>query len=171
MANDLILAGGLYVGDLILYLVLFTLLMWAVGHFAWGPINAMMQKRQDKVNGDIDHAQKARSDAEDNQKKIAAALADSKNQAVSIIAEAQKRGSAQEDAIMKQAHAAAAATQAAAEKDAAQARQDALAHAKDDIASLSVEIASKMINKELDASAHQQLINSYIKGLDDHGKA
>ncbi|ERL66421.1 AtpF [Schleiferilactobacillus shenzhenensis LY-73] len=159
---------GLYTGDLLWYLILFAVLLVAVGHFAWNPVNDMMEKRRNKINDDIDHAQSARQTAEEQQKKTAAALADSKNQAVAIISKAQQQGSAQQDQIIAQAHTDAETMKKQAEKDAAQARQDALAHAKDDIADLSVQIASKLINKELDASAHQQLIDSYIKGLDNN---
>jgi F-type H+-transporting ATPase subunit b len=175
LASEVILAskatGGLYVFDLLFYLVLFMILMWAVGHFAWGPVNKMMETRRNKVNDDIDHAQSARETAEAQQKQTAAALVDSKNQAVAIIAKAQQQGSAQQDQIVAEAHSQADVLRKQAEKDAAQAKQDALAQAKDDIADLSVQIASKLINKELDASAHQQLIDTYIKGLNTHGQA
>ncbi len=53
----------------------------------------------------------------------------------------------------------------AAEKDIEQQRQEALANSKKDVASLSIEIASKIITKELNADDQKALIDSYIEGL------
>ncbi len=55
-----------------------------------------------------------------------------------------------------------------AQKDAEQARRDALNSAKDDVANLSIEIASKLIQKELKADDQKELIDSYIEGLVEH---
>ena len=47
-------------------------------------------------------------------------------------------------------------------KDAEQARRDALKGAQNDVANLSIEIASKLIHKELNADDQKALIDSYI---------
>ena len=54
-----------------------------------------------------------------------------------------------------------------AKQDIEQERADALKSAQDDIASLSIEIASKVIKKELDENSQKDLIDSYIEGLGD----
>lgn len=53
-----------------------------------------------------------------------------------------------------------------AKKDIEQSRVDALNSARDDVAQLSIEIASKLIKKELSVTDQKSLINSYIEGLD-----
>ena len=55
-----------------------------------------------------------------------------------------------------------------ARRDADQARENALRGAKDDVANLSIEIASKLIQKQLNADDQQALIDSYIEGLVKH---
>ncbi len=52
-----------------------------------------------------------------------------------------------------------------AEKDIEQQRQEALANSRKDVASLSVEIATKIISKELNADDQKDLVDSYIEGL------
>ena len=52
-----------------------------------------------------------------------------------------------------------------AKKDIQQERQEALASVKNDVAELSIEIASKIIQKELSAADQKALVDSYIEGL------
>ena len=52
-----------------------------------------------------------------------------------------------------------------AKKDIEQQRQEAMSGIKNDIAELSIEIASKIIQKELNAEDQKALVDSYIEGL------
>ena len=79
--------------------------------------------------------------------------------------EARKNGENLRNQIVDEAHQNAQSIQEQAQRDAEQARQDALNGAKDDVANLSLEIAAKLINKQLNADDQQQLIDSYIEGL------
>ena len=44
-------------------------------------------------------------------------------------------------------------------------RDNALNSVKDDVADLSLQIAEKILNKELSPEMHESLINQYIEGL------
>ncbi|MFP9041959.1 F0F1 ATP synthase subunit B, partial [Enterococcus faecalis] len=44
-------------------------------------------------------------------------------------------------------------------------RDSALNSVKDDVAELSLQIAEKILNKELSPEMHESLINQYIEGL------
>ena len=44
-------------------------------------------------------------------------------------------------------------------------RDTALNSVKDDVADLSLQIAAKILNKELSPEMHESLINQYIEGL------
>ena len=52
-----------------------------------------------------------------------------------------------------------------AKKDIEQQRQEAMSGIKNDVAELSIEIASKIIQKELNAEDQKALVDSYIEGL------
>ena len=52
-----------------------------------------------------------------------------------------------------------------AQADIEQQKKDALADSKNDVADLSIEIASKIIKKSLNADDQKALIDSYIEGL------
>ncbi|MEY8442305.1 F0F1 ATP synthase subunit B [Lactobacillaceae bacterium 24-114] len=161
-------SNSLYIGDLVFYIVTFIILMLLIKHFAWKPVTEMMKKRADKIANDIDIAAKSRESAEKMAAKRQTELQNSRQEAAEIINNAKKSGEAQRTQIVESAQNDAQALKQRAQEDANQARRDALNSAKDDVANLSIEIASKLIQKELNADDQKALIDSYIEGLVDH---
>lgn len=167
MIHGLIGAAGLELGDMLFTLVTFIVLMLLVGKFAWGPVTKMMAKRQDKITGDLDYADKSRADAQKLLDKRQSELKNTQAEAVTIVNTAKANGEKQSKEIVAKAHDEATSLKAKAQDDIAQAKQDALNGARDQVADLSVTIASKIIGKELNADDQQALIDKYIKGLGD----
>ena len=95
-------------------------------------------------------------------------MQNSHQEAAKIISTAKKTGEAQRDQIVTDAQKDAQVVKEQAQKDAEQARRDALKGAQNDVANLSIEIASKLIHKELNADDQKALIDSYIEGLVKH---
>lgn len=165
MFSHLMVAAGLYFGDTIFYLISFVLLLAVVKKMAWGPITKMMQDRADKISNDIDSAEKSKADAADLAAKREAALANSHAEAQTIVDTAKANGQKRSDQIIAQANVAALKAREKAQHDIAQEREDALNDARNDVADLSIEIASKIIQRELNADDQKALIDSYIEGL------
>ncbi|KRM98594.1 F0F1 ATP synthase subunit B [Loigolactobacillus rennini] len=158
-------AGGLYIGDLLFYAISFIILVALVKHFAWGPITKMMDKRANKISGDLDYAEKSRNEAEQLAAKRQSELDKSQSEATKIVSTARQNGEKQRQTIVTQAQSDADNLKDKAQKDIAQERADALKGAQKDISALSIEIASKIIQKELNAADQKALIDSYIEGL------
>jgi F-type H+-transporting ATPase subunit b len=158
-------SNSLYMGDMLFYLISFIILALLVWHFAWKPVTDMMKKRADKIADDIDSASKDRKEAAKLAAQRQTELQGSKKEATQIVDDARKNGQKLHDQIIDEANQNAQSIQEQAQRDAEQARQDALNSAKDDVANLSLEIAAKLINKQLNADDQQQLIDSYIEGL------
>lgn len=158
-------SNSLYLGDELFYLVSLIILLLLCYKFAWKPVTNMMNKRANKIADDIDTAEKSRKDAEAMAAKRQAELQSSHQEAADIISNAKKSGETQRNQIMEDARNDATAVKQQAQRDAEQARRDALTGAQKDVADISVEIASKLIHKELNADDQKDLIDSYIKGL------
>jgi len=165
MLLHLAVARTLYNGDTIFYAVSFILLMWIVKVLAWKPVTKMMQDRSDKISDDIDNAEKSRKDAAAMAEERKAALAGSRVEAQTIVKDAKENGQQQREQIVTQAQTDVQSLKDKAQKDIAQEREDALASARNDVADLSVEIASKLLQRELKADDQKALIDSYIEGL------
>ncbi|WP_420806331.1 F0F1 ATP synthase subunit B [Companilactobacillus kimchiensis] len=158
-------ANQVALGDMLFILVSFIVLALLVKHFAWGPVTKMMDARSEKITGDLDYADQERSRAEKLAKEREDALKSSRAEAVEIVSKAKESGETQKKSIVSDAHSEAEEVRQRAKSDAAKAKEDAMAGAQNDIANLSLEIASKVISKELNADDQKSLIDSYIKEL------
>ncbi|WP_341779596.1 F0F1 ATP synthase subunit B [Levilactobacillus sp. HBUAS70063] len=165
MLSHLVVGAGLYFGDSLFYVICFLLLLWIVKVLAWKPVTKMMQDRADKISNDIDSAESSRNEAADLVQKRQTALANSRSEAQTIVNDAKTNGQQQREQIVTQAQADAQTLKQNAQKDIEQERQDALVNARNDVADLSIEIASKIIQRELKADDQKALIDSYIEGL------
>ncbi len=170
MLSHLILgaSSGLYLGDMLFIAISFIILMALIAVVAWNPITKMMGERADKIANDIDSAQKSRQEANDLADQRRDALSHSRTEASGIVADAKQSGEKQRATIVADAQNEATQYKQNARKDIEQERQDALKNVQSDVADISVEIASKIIKKQLDPEGQQALINSYIEGLGKH---
>ncbi|USS85138.1 F0F1 ATP synthase subunit B [Fructilactobacillus myrtifloralis] len=164
----LVVGEAFNIGDALFYAVLFIILMWLIKVVAWKPVTKMMQDRSDKIANDIDTAEKSRNEALELAKKRQTELANSQAEASEIISKAQQTGDKRRESIISSANLDAKTIKENAAKDIEQQQRDALANSKNDVADLSIEIASKLIQKNLDANDQKTLIDSYIEGLDKY---
>ncbi len=156
----------LELGDTLYYLLIFAALLLLVKHFAWGPVTKMMEERRQKVISDLDQAESDRKKAELLANQREAALKDSKQEATQILSTAKSNAEKTKN-IISQADQEAAAIRKRASEDAAQAKTDALNEARDQVADISVAIAEKVISKNLSAADQKDLVDQFIKGLND----
>lgn len=155
--------GGLRVGDMLVQLFFFIVLLVLVKKYAWGPVMAMMEKREKYVANEIEAAEKSRVEAEKASKEANEQLRQTKQDAMKIIEDARNAGVKQEKDIIQSARAEAERIKVAAQADIQNEKEKALQALQDKVASLSVLIASKVIEKELSAADQENLINEYIK--------
>lgn len=167
MTNILFAAekSDLYLGDTIYYLVLFAILLLAVKHFAWGPVTDMMEKRRQQVIEDIDKAADERKKAEILAGEREEQLKSSRQEATQILSTAKTNAEAAGKDILNQANEEAKNIREKAKADAIQAKSDALNEAQAQVADISVQIAEKVIAKNLFAADQKDLVDQFIKGL------
>lgn len=157
----------IYLGNAIWYLVIFAILMLLVKHYAWGPVSDMMEKRRQKIIDDLDSAASDRKKAETLANEREAALKDSRQEATKILSDAKENAQKTSSEIVANANTDAASIRKKAEEDAKKAKTEALDAARDQVADISVAIAEKIIAKNLSAEDQKDLVNQFIKGLND----
>lgn len=160
-----VVGAQLYVGDMLFVMITFLVLMWLIKIVAWKPVTKMMQDRSDKIVNDIDSAKESRTKAAELAQKRQAELDKIRDDASGIINNAKQNGQRQREQIVEDARSEVSNLKSSAEKDIEQQRQEALANSRKDVASLSIEIASKIISKELNEDDQKGLVDSYIEGL------
>ncbi|MBW1605841.1 F0F1 ATP synthase subunit B [Lactobacillus sp. Sy-1] len=165
MLSQLVFGAELAYGTMLYYLVLFLVLVLLIKVFAWKPINKMLNERTQQIVSDIDSAKQKHQEADSLAKQRQDELNKSHDEASTIITNAKQAGQKQQEQIVSDAQSDAQTIKDNAHKSIEQERQDVLANTKNDVANLSIEIASKIIQKELKANDQKALIDSYIEGL------
>ena len=167
MLNQLAIAevGNPMLGNIIVVSGSFLILMFLLKHFAWGPISDILKKREDKIANDLDSAEKSRINSAKMEQEREQQLLASRSDAADIIKNAKESGELSRQNILKETQEEVARLKSKAQTDIMLERDTALNSVKDDVADLSLQIAAKILNKELSPDMHESLINQYIEGL------
>jgi len=145
--------------------IAFFLFVWFCKKFVWPPMVNAMQERQTQIADGLAAAEKGQQAQEVAQKEAAELVAQAKTQAAEIIASAEKRGNAVVDEAKTTATSEkeriVASAQAEVEQDVHTARE-AL---RGQVSSIAVAAASKIVDKEIDESAHAGLLDDLVTQL------
>lgn len=154
---------GVNTGDIVVQLVSFIILLILLRKFAFGPLMGIMKKREEHIANEIEAAEKARQEAQKVAAEQAEALKAARQDAAELIENAKKLGEQQQKDIIEAAKVEATRLKDAAVKEIQQEKDQAITALREQVASLSVLIASKVIEKELNEQDQQKLIDEYIK--------
>ncbi|MEB3102519.1 F0F1 ATP synthase subunit B [Ferviditalea candida] len=156
----------LELGTMLVQLIAFLILLWLVRVFAMKPAMKIMNDRQAYIENQISSAEQTRDEAYrlvEEQKKI---LADAKKEAYDLIesAKAQKEREASEILKAAQQRAERIIQEATAEIE--NEKVKAIAELRDQVGNLSVMLASKILEKELNAAQQQKMIDDFLKQVE-----
>ena len=133
--------------------------------FLLKPIKQVIADRKSKADSEIADAQKLRTEAEAMKAEYEQNLQNARTEANQIVAAAQKTATARSEEIVGEARAQAAALKQKAEADIAQERKKAVNEVKDEIGGIAMEIASKVVEREISEKDHKDLIDEFIKNV------
>ena len=129
------------------------------------PVKKVIAERKDKADSQIADAEKLRTEAEAMKAEYEQNLQNARTEANQIVAAAQKTAAARSEELLGEARAQAAALKQKAEADIAQERKKAVNEVKDEIGGMAMEIASKVVEREIKETDHQDLIDEFIKNV------
>ena len=129
------------------------------------PVKKVIAERKAKADSQIADAQKLRTEAEEMKAAYEQNLQNARAEANLIVASAQKTAAARTEEMLGEARAQAAALKQKAEADIAQERKKAVNEVKDEIGGMAMEIASKVVEREIREQDHQDLIDEFIKNV------
>ena len=133
--------------------------------FLLKPIKQVIADRKAKADSEIADAQKLRTEAEAMKAEYEQNLQYARTEADQIVSAAQKTATARSEEIVGEARAQAAALKQKAEADIAQERKKAVNEVKDEIGGIAMEIASKVVEREISEKDHKDLIDEFIKNV------
>lgn len=135
--------------------------------FLFKPVKEILAKRQAEVDGLYDEADKAKLDAERAKSDYESHLSHAKEEADAITTRAMKNAREQSEALLAEAQEEAAALRRKAAGDIALEKKKAANEMKGELSGLAVELASKVVRREISAADHEQLIEQFIDELGD----
>lgn len=139
--------------------------MYLIKRFLFKPVNEMLEKRRALADAQIREAEEAKTEANAIKTEYEQNMKEAKEKANEILATAQKTAALQSEEMLKEATAQAAALKSKAESDIAQEKRKAVNEIKDEIGDIAVEIAGKVIEREINEEDHTKLIDEFIANV------
>lgn len=157
---------NLFTGDLgnILWsLITFACVLFVLGKFAWGPVLNTLQKREDFIRDSLEQAKRDREEAEARLREYSDKLVQAKAEATTIVEEGRRDGEALKHKIEEDAKGEAGKMIERAKREIGIATSTAVKSLYDLSGELAVNIASRIIRKELNPKEHERLISESIE--------
>jgi len=148
--------------ELIYSLIAFVVLVVLFKKFAFAPVQKAMEARTERIRKDLDQAETAKTEAESILDEYKKQLADAKSESNRIIDEARQQAEKVKADIAESANKEVAELKAKATQDIESARNAAIASLQTSVASMAIELAEKVVEKNLDRDTNQRLIDSFI---------
>lgn len=133
--------------------------------FLFAPVKKVFADREAQVQEKYDRASEALRRADENSALYEEKLAQADEEVDAILHDARDRADRLEQEIVTEAQNTAAGMIRRADAEIAQEKKKAVNEIKDEISAMSVDIAEKMIGREIREEDHEALIDEFISGI------
>lgn len=151
--------------ELIWGVVAFALLFAVLWRFALPGLNRMLEERREAIQGKLTEAEEIRTEAEELRRQYQEQLRDARNRADEIVEEAKSDAERIREQKVSDAESEAQSIRERAREDAEAERGRLVQQLRSQVAALSVDLAGRIVHKELDEQQHQSLVDDYIDRL------
>lgn len=153
------------VGLIFWIVVAFSILLFLLSKYAWGPITSALAEREETIETSLTRAEKALAEAKqlaaDNEK----ARREAELEAQKIMREAREAAEAARAEQAEKTRQQIRQMQATAEAEIEREKQQALAELRAEVADLAIQAAEKILHENLDASRQKKLVDDFISDL------
>jgi F-type H+-transporting ATPase subunit b len=154
------------VGNAIWTLAIFLLVVIVLGKFAWGPILALLQEREQFIHRSLADAKRDRDEAEARLQEYAGRLQSARAEAAALIEEARRDAERLREELRQRARTEADNMIRNAERQIGLQTDRAIQDIRREAVDLSLAIASKVIQRNLTKEDNQRLIDDAIKQME-----
>ncbi len=161
------------IGNVFWTMLIFLGLLWVLGRYAWQPMLEALNRREQFIRDTLEKARKERSEAERMLVEYQATITRSKQEAQAIVDQGRKDAEMARQRLHEQAQSEAEQMVERAREEISVSRQAAVQDLRNLAADLSVEVASKIIQRNISPADQQRLVDESLKQLagsngDDH---
>jgi F-type H+-transporting ATPase subunit b len=144
---------------LIIQMLVFAILIWAMMTFAWPKILGAMEERSRRIAQGLAAADQGQQSLAQAQVRVDEVIREARERATHIIDQAQKRANEIVEQAKTQAGAEGARLVASAHSQIELETTRARESLRKDVAALAVRTASKVLEREIDPKTHAELLN------------
>jgi len=155
--------------ELIWGTIAFVIVALALIKFAFPAMRKGLQARTEKIRGDLEGAERAREEAEEQRRQYEAQLAEARSEATRIVEAAHQDAERLRQELMASAEADAADARGRAQEDIRLATDRAMGDLRTRVAGLSIDLAERIVERSLDRETQQALVESYIDAVGTSG--
>lgn len=145
--------------------IAFLIVAFVLMKFAFPALKKGLKAREEKIRSDLEGAEQARQDAEAERLRYQAQLADARGEANRIVEEARQAAETVRQDVVAKAEADAAEVRARANEDIRLARDRAMSDLQHQVADISIGLAEKIVERNLDPDTQAALVESYINSV------
>jgi F-type H+-transporting ATPase subunit b len=148
--------------ELVYSIIAFAVLVLLFLKYAYPAVQKGMEARTQRIREDLEKADKAKTDAESALADYKKQLSNAKAEADKIMDEARKQAEKVKADLIARANDEAAEIKSKASADIESARSAALASLQSSVAEIAIELAEKVVEKNLDRETNKRLIDGFI---------
>lgn len=139
--------------------------MYLIKRFLFKPVHEILEKRRATADAEIIQAEETKAKAEAIRAEYERNMQDARQKANEILDSARNTAAIQSEKILKEAQDQTFAMKNKAEKEIAQEKKKAVNEVKGEIGDMAVEIAAKVIEREINEKDHEKLIDEFISNV------
>lgn len=144
-------------------LILFLILK----KFLFKPVRKALADRQEQVDSMYGEADKSRTEANAMKRQYEEKMAAARDEADGLVRTATRNAQQRSDAMLAETTGHLSYMKQKAEEDIAQEKKQMLRDVQGEISQMAVEIASKIVGREINAEDHKQLVDDFIRNVGD----
>jgi F-type H+-transporting ATPase subunit b len=140
----------------------FAIVFYVLNRIAFPKLREGIKARQDTIQGNLEAAEAAKSEAQGARDEYKSQLAEARSEANRIIEESRQQAEEVRKEVLAKAEKDAEAVMARAQEQIQAEQGRALAELQTTISTVSIELAEKVVGRTIDASAQKELVDAYI---------
>ena len=152
-------------GLMIWTIVTFSIMVAILKKVAWGPLLKVLEEREEKIRQDVEAAEKNRAQMEQFKADYERQLGEIETRAKSLLAQAEKKGLENREAILKDAQDQARKIQEKTRQELEIEKEKISRELRCELGELSVKIAEKIVRKTIDKKVQEDALQDFLKNL------
>lgn len=153
------------VNEIIVGIIAFVVVFGFIWKVASPALNEMLENRQKAIKADLEAAQAEKAEAASLKEDYASRLSGARDEATRIVEDARQAGESTRADIVDRAETEAEEIKTRGQQELESERERAMTSMRREVAGLSIDVAEKLVGRNLDRDAQQGLVDQFIDEL------